>query len=101
MVRYLKWNFYGFRFTNYFFSDIAFLSDQPKSIFKEDFYAGVGVGFRIFNESLVFKIIDIRLTWFPVKPPGGSIPFGANLQGLTKSTFDDFLGRKSDIIRYQ
>jgi len=101
MVRYLNWNLYGFRFTNYFFSDIAFLSDQPKSIFKEDFYAGVGAGFRIFNESLVFKIIDIRLTWFPVKPPEGRIPFGANLQGLTKSIFDDFLGRKSEIIRYQ
>ena len=101
MVRYLNWNFYGFRFTNYLFSDIAFLSDQAKSIFNEDFYAGVGAGFRIFNESLVFQIIDIRLTWFPVKPPGGKIPYGSNLQGLTRSTFDDFLGRKSEIIRYQ
>ena len=101
MVRYLRWNLYGFRFTNYIFSDIAFLSDQAKSIFKEDFYAGIGTGFRIFNESLVFKIVDIRLTWFPVRPPEGRIPFGANLQGLTKSTFDDFLGRKSEIIRYQ
>lgn len=101
MVRYLKWNLYGFRFTNYIFSDIAFLSDQAKTIFKEDFYAGIGTGFRIFNESLVFKIIDIRLTWFPVRPPEGRIPFGANLQGLTKSTFDDFLGRKSEVLRYQ
>ena len=101
MVRYLKWNLYGFRFTNYLFSDIAFLSGQAKSIFNEDFYAGIGAGFRIFNESLVFKIIDIRLTWFPVRPPEGRTPFGANLQGLTRSTFDDFLGRKSEIIRYQ
>lgn len=101
MVRYLRWNLYGFRFTNYIFTDFAFLSGQAGAIFKEDFYAGVGSGFRIYNESLVFKIIDIRLTWFPVRPPEGKIPFGTNLQGLTKSTFDDFLGRKSEIIRYQ
>lgn len=100
-VRYLKWNFYGFRFTNYLFADFAFLSDKFKTVLTSDFYAGVGGGFRIYNESLVFKIIDIRLSWFPVVPPQGMSPFGANLQGLTKSRFDDFLGRKSEVIRYQ
>jgi len=100
-VRYLKTNFYGFKFTNYLFTDLAFLSDKPNTILSQDFYAGIGAGFRIYNESLVFKIIDIRLTWFPVTPPEGLSSFGANLQGLTKSTFDDFLGRKPEVIRYQ
>ncbi len=99
-ARYLKWNFYGFRFTNYFFTDFAFLSDKPKTIFTTNFYAGIGTGFRIYNESLVFRIIDIRLSWFPVLPDGMS-HFGANIQGLTKSRFDDFLGRRSEVIRYQ
>ncbi len=100
-VRYLKWNLYGFRFTNYLYTDFAFLSDKIKSIFTQNFYAGIGGGFRIYNESLVFKIIDIRLSWFPVLPPEGMSPFGANLQGLTKSRFDDFLGTKPEVIRYQ
>lgn len=100
-VRYLKWNFYGFRFTNYLYTDFAFLSDKVKTIFTQNFYAGIGGGFRIFNESLVFKIIDIRISWFPVLPPEGMSPFGANLQGLTKSRFDDFLGTKPEVIRYQ
>ncbi len=100
-VRYLNWNVYGFKFANYYFSDFAFLSDKAESIFKQNFYAGVGVGFRIYNESLVFKIFDIRLTWFPVLPPEGMSSFGANLQGLTKSRFDDYLGRKTEFIRYQ
>lgn len=100
VVRYLKWNFYGFRFSNYIFSDFAFLSDKMESIFTTDFYAGIGTGLRIYNESLLFKIIDIRLSWFPVQPEGMS-PFGANLQGLTKSRFEDFLGRKPEVIRYQ
>jgi len=100
-VRYLKWNFYGFKFTNYLFTDFAFLSDKASSILTEDFYAGIGCGFRIYNESLVFKIIDIRLTWFPLMPPDGMSSFGTNLQGLTKSSFDDFLGRKPEVVRFQ
>jgi hypothetical protein len=100
VVRYLKWNFYGFRFSNYIFSDMAFLSDQMESIFTSNFYAGIGTGFRIYNESLLFKIIDIRFSWFPVLPDGMS-PFGANLQGLSKSRFEDFLGRKPEVVRYQ
>jgi hypothetical protein len=101
LVRYLKWNFYGFKFTNYVFTDFAFLSEKIESILTRDFYAGIGAGLRIYNESLIFKIIDIRLTWFPIRPPEGTSSFGANLQGLTKSRFDDFLGRRPEVIRYQ
>jgi hypothetical protein len=100
-VRYLKLNFYNFKFTNYLFTDFAFLSDSPNTLFKNDFYVGIGAGLRIYNESLVFKIVDIRLTWFPLTPPEGISPIGTNLQGLTKSRFDDFLGRKPEVIRYQ
>ena len=100
-VRYLKLNFYGFKFTNYLYADFAFLSDKLKSIFTQNFYAGIGTGLRIYNESLIFKIIDIRLSWFPILPPEGMKSFAANLQGITKSAFDDFLGRKLEVIRYQ
>ncbi|MCK9413338.1 MAG: hypothetical protein M0Q53_13645 [Prolixibacteraceae bacterium] len=100
-VRYLKWNFYNFRFTNYLFTDFAFLSNSMKTLFSQNFYAGIGAGLRIFNESLVFKIVDIRFTWFPLTPPDGLSPFGTNLQGLSKSRFEDFLGRKPEGVRYQ
>ncbi|MCK9639395.1 MAG: hypothetical protein M0R39_05750 [Prolixibacteraceae bacterium] len=100
-VRYLKWNFYNFRFTNYLFTDFAFLSNAMNTLFSQNFYAGIGAGLRIFNESLVFKIVDIRFTWFPISPPDGLSPFGTNLQGLTKSRFEDFLGRKPEGVRYQ
>lgn len=100
-VRYLRWNFYGFKFTNYLYTDCAFLSKRAASILSDDFYVGIGAGLRIYNESLVFKIVDIRLSWFPLTPPEGMSPFGTNLQGLTKSRFDDFMGRKPDMIRYQ
>lgn len=100
-VRYLKWNFYGFRFTHYYYTDLAFLSDRLRNLFSTDFYAGLGTGLRIYNESLLFKIIDIRLSWFPVLPPEEMSHFGMNLQGLSKSRFEDFLGRKPEVIRFE
>ncbi len=100
-VRFLKGNFYGFKFTNYMFSDFAFLSDNLANILKSDFYAGIGTGIRIYNESLLFKIIDIRLTWFPIIPPEQISPFAVNLQGVSRSRFDDFLGRRPEVIRFQ
>jgi len=100
-VRFLKGNFYGFKFTNYIFSDFAFLSNDLATLFKSDFYAGIGTGLRIYNESLFFKIIDIRLTWFPIIPPETISPFAVNLQGVSRSIFDDFLGKRPEVIRYQ
>ncbi len=100
-VRFLKGNFYGFKFTNYIFTDFAFLSDNLANILKSDFYAGIGAGIRIYNESLLFKIIDVRLTWFPIIPPEQISPFAVNLQGVSRSRFDDFLGRRPEVIRFQ
>ena len=100
-VRFLKGSFYGFKFTNYIFSDFAFLSYDLATLFKSDFYAGIGTGLRIYNESLFFKIIDIRLTWFPIIPPERINPFAVNLQGVSRSSFDDFLGKRPEVIRYQ
>jgi hypothetical protein len=100
-VRYLNWHFYGFRFTNYYFADFAFLSDNFRSLFSTHFYSGLGSGIRIHNESLIFKIIDIRLTWFPLSPPNGMPPFSMNIQGSQKGTFNDYLGKKAETFRYQ
>ena len=89
-VRFLNWNYHGFRFAQYFYTDCAFLSNDLKKLFREDFYAGIGVGLRIHNESLVFKVFELRFTWFPIIPPGQNIfYFNAFIQ--PKNRFDDFL----------
>jgi hypothetical protein len=99
-VRFLNWNFYGFRFANYYFSDFAFLSENFRQLLNQDFYAGFGLGLRVHNESLVFNVIDIRLTWFPIVPEGSS-HFFFNFTGYPKTRFPDFLGQKPDLIRFQ
>ncbi|GET29728.1 hypothetical protein [Prolixibacter sp. SD074] len=99
-VTFLRSQFYGFRFAQYFFSDIGFIGDDSKFILDQDFYAGVGLGFRIRNESLVINTFEFRLTWFPITPPDMR-PWTVRALGQPKSKFNDFLGRRPEILPYR
>jgi hypothetical protein len=99
-VRFWEWNKYGFRFAHYFFSDAAFLSNKPERILNDQFYAGVGVGIRVHNESLVFNVLEIRLSWIPIAPRDHN-PLIFNAFGRPKAKFDDFLGGKPQEIPYR
>lgn len=99
-VRFLRWSYAGFRVANYFFADAAFLSNDLRKIFSDRFYAGVGIGFRVHNESLVVNVLELRLSWIPVAPNNYD-PFAVNAFGQPKARFDDFLGGKPQEIIYQ
>jgi len=66
-VFFTPWNFYGFRFAVYGFADFGFLGDDYYYHFNE-LYGVIGIGFRIRNESLVFRTVLIRVGFFPRTP---------------------------------
>ena len=99
-VRFWGWNYLGFRFANYFFADAAFLSDKLQSIMTDKFYGGIGFGIRVHNESLIFNVLELRLSWIPISPKGID-PFIFNAFGQPKARFNDFLGGKPEEILYQ
>ena len=99
-VRFWDLSYLGFRFANYFFADAAFLSNSMQKIFKENFYTGIGMGIRVHNESLVFNVLEFRLSWFPILPKNGD-RYIFNVFGQPKSRFDDFLGGKPQEILYE
>lgn len=99
-VHFLNWNYHGFRFAQYFYGDCAFVSNNFHKLLDDDFYTGVGIGLRVHNESLVFRVFELRVSWFPVVPNDQNIlKFKVFTQ--SKSTFEDFLGRKPQEINYQ
>ncbi len=62
-VVFTPWFLYGFRFAPYASLDMGIIS-KNQNVFKEpDFHAGISVGLRIFNESLSFSRIDIKITY--------------------------------------
>lgn len=99
-VQFWGWNNSGFRFANYFFADAAFLSNDLHKIFNDNFYAGIGLGIRVHNESLIFNVLELRLSWIPIAPKNYN-PFIFNAFGQPKARFDDFLGGKPQEILYQ
>ena len=99
-VRFWGWNYLGFRFANYFFTDAAFLSDNLQTVLNDKFYAGIGLGIRVHNESLIFNVLELRLSWIPIAPKNID-PFIFNAFGQPKARFDDFLGGKPQEILYQ
>ena len=99
-VRFWGWERYGFKFAHYFFADAACLSNNMRKILNDQFIGGIGVGIRVHNESLVFNVLEIRLSWIPIAPKS-STPMIFNMFGQPKARFDDFLGGKPQEIPYQ
>lgn len=67
-VYFQKRDFYRFNIAFFTFIDAGVLGREKKPIFREDYYAGIGAGFRLHNESLVLKTILIRLAVYPYHP---------------------------------
>jgi hypothetical protein len=90
-------NVYGFRFVSYAFGDFAVIGDSYKSLFNNRLYSGIGLGWRIKNESLVFSTIQIRLAYYPQTVKGGSA-FGFNVKTSDTRLFKNVFPVKPTIL---
>jgi hypothetical protein len=55
----------GFGFAPFAFADFCLLKPVNQSLSKSDLFTGLGGGFRIRNENLIFGTIEARFSWFP------------------------------------
>ena len=67
-VAFTPLSIYGFRFTFYGYTDLAFIGPYNRNIFGNRLYSGLGMGVRIRNENLVFKTFQIRFAFYPDLP---------------------------------
>ena len=59
-VVFTPWHIYQFKIATFFYTDMGFLGNRG-NVFKNDFFATIGLGVRIKNERLIFRNISIRL----------------------------------------
>lgn len=65
LVNFTPWNVYGFRLAIATYADIAILHADKNSAAAFNVYSSCGLSFRIRNESLAIRSIEISLGYFP------------------------------------
>lgn len=89
-----------FNFAFFGFVDVGIIGSNKHLIFNQSYYSGIGAGIRVRNENLVFKTIQLRLSFFPNHPADISA-FGAVLNERTKTQLYSFQPRKPDLLRFE
>jgi len=90
LVYYHTKRFLGFGFAPFAFADIILLKPTKQNFSKSDIYSGLGTGFRIRNENLIFGTIEARMSYFPRILPNMNhfkIKFNTNLRYKYNSSF--------------
>jgi hypothetical protein len=90
----------NFKSALFSFFDVGIVGPSEQSIFKQSYYAGLGVGLRIRNENLVFKTIQIRLAYYPNHPSDVN-SIGFILDGVSKTRFYNFQPRGPEPLRFE
>lgn len=99
-VFFQKKSILNFQSALFSFFDIGIVGPTEESIFKQSYYAGLGIGLRIRNENLVFKTIQLRLSYYPNHPSDVN-SIGFILDGASKNRFYNFQPRGPEPLRFE
>ncbi len=90
----------GFNMAFFGFGDLGIIGSEKKTVFKGDYYGGIGGGIRIRNENLVFKTFQIRLALYPLHPSDMGFA-GFMVQERLKKDFYTFQPFAPQPLRFQ
>ena len=90
----------NFNFAFFGFADLGIIGSADKNIFTQNYYAGIGGGIRLRNENLIFRTIQLRLSFYPGHPADAS-GFGFSLRELSGTDFYSFQPRKPEPLQYK
>ncbi|RKD89721.1 BamA/TamA family outer membrane protein [Mangrovibacterium diazotrophicum] len=90
----------NFNFAFFGFADLGIIGSADENIFTQNYYTGIGGGVRLRNESLIFRTIQLRLSFYPGHPPDAS-GFGFSLRELSGTSFYSFQPRKPEPLQYK
>jgi hypothetical protein len=88
---------WGFGFAPFGFVDAALIKNKGDGFGKSDIYTGLGGGFRLRNENLLFGTIEARFSYFPRTLPGMNsikVKFSTNL----RYKYNNSLVRRPDFV---
>ena len=91
--------YYGFGAAIFTFVDFGVVGNNNNFVFKNKYYSGIGIGFRIRNDNLVLHSFEIRIAYYPRKPPD----FENMTIHISNQDFEinDFSTNVPEIIKYE
>lgn len=98
-VLFQKKEIMNFKFAFFGFADLGIVGSSDKVIFNENYYAGIGAGLRIRNESLVFNTLQLRLAFYPGRPADVST-IGFGFTEMSRNPFYSFQPRKPEPLQF-
>ena len=99
-VCFTNYEIFGFKFAIYGFADIGVVGLDKYFLFENRYYSGFGIGLRIRNENLIFKTIQIGLTYYPEIPPHNNICL-FNIGNEKKINLKDFDSQAPSVIVFE
>ena len=87
--------FYGFRLASYGFYDFGWITFDDTLIKGDNFHSAVGIGFRLRNESLLFRTIQLR---FGIVTDEG---FQVNFSFSNPRIFREFRNDKPSLVQFR
>ncbi|MDP2337720.1 MAG: hypothetical protein Q8N05_15005 [Bacteroidota bacterium] len=99
-VFFQKKSILNFKTALFSFFDLGVVGPADQSIFKQNYFTGLGVGLRIRNENFIFKTIQLRLAFYPYHP-GDVYPIGFLFDEVAKSKFYSFQPRGPEPLRFE
>lgn len=82
------------------FLDMGIVGPANQTIFDQNYYAGVGIGVRIRNESLIFKTIQLRIAYYP-NHPSDINSIGFIFDEVPRTRFYTFQPRGPEPLRFE
>ncbi|MDP8226886.1 MAG: hypothetical protein P9L89_04515 [Candidatus Celaenobacter polaris] len=98
-VAYTPWDLVGFRFAMFGFFDIGFIGKANSNIFTDKSYVGFGAGVRMRNENLVFKTVQLQITYYP--DIDGKDKISISLSGKPNLNLPGFGVKCPEIIKFE
>lgn len=90
----------SFRSSVFLFADVGFIGDNHKLIFKTEDYYGIGLGFKINNDNLIFRTFSFSFAFYP-KAPSDYRSFNIIVENATQGDFIDLSPKRPSILEYR
>jgi len=100
MVAFAPVNLVGFKLALYGSADMGFIAQHDQVIFSGDYFTGISAGVRLRNENLVFKTLQLGITYYPIRP-GSLSPVNITISGQDIFKLIGFIPEKPSEIGFR